>query len=453
MSNDNNNNNNNNTGSGEGQSQRSSRGSNREGRGRSAQATGRGSGTHARPTLNEQSRLVEMGTSQMRYLSTTDALHQGVREVQSIPGLSADAVWEVRYTYRGLQGLDSLVQSDDQSGPQPLSFPGMFTHQVQQQPQPQQQPQQLLQDLGGQALRRFLAQQLPRRVPAANPSSGSGFASTQPAKSRGGKRGGKKPSGGIGKGTPTPTPPGTSSPRRGCGNCGAIGHRVQQCCHPWADGFVHGCPQCNAADHHTEAACRVSWPTIPKAIFSMAVRRRANRPPLLAFRNWPEIYQAAIARDVRPLPEAVPWTPWFAQQILRRDPHFTDWPWRRFNCVLGSQADLPEDEISRRAVESAQSADSSQLEVLAGAMASVSVAEGGPWDGQQPLPSMPAHFPGVDVKVADSDDDAAVTGNTGHDFVAQGDGNGSGAVDRSLDEVVGGANADNVVVKLEKEID
>ncbi|XWW93190.1 hypothetical protein V2A60_001120 [Cordyceps javanica] len=249
MSNNNNNDDNNNNsrssgndnmGGGEGQNQRGGRGSNHGVRGRSigrayAQATGRGGGnaggqrgrgrvmaptnrgswsgigrgvghgsdggghgivhvpdTHARPPLNEQSRLVEVDTyqGQMPYLSTTDALHQRVRDIQSIPGVPRDAVWEVTYTYRGLQQLVPAVQIDAMEArqriirePQLLPMSGVST-------QLQQPQQQQLHDRGSQADRTFFRQQqqLPRRVPAANPSSGSGFAGTQPARPRGVRR-------------------------------------------------------------------------------------------------------------------------------------------------------------------------------------------------------------------------------------------------------------------------
>ncbi|OAA75405.1 Zinc finger, CCHC-type [Akanthomyces lecanii RCEF 1005] len=193
------------------------------------------------------------------------------------------------------------------------------------------------------------ARERPRPARDNTPASGRGVNSSTPTSGNSkGPRTGSKHYGGITKTKASvfaPAPAPARAPmQRGCGKCGRVGHTVSNCCLPWADGFVHGCPICNGSDHHTPEGCRSAWSTSPAKVFQRAVTWRANKPPLLAFRNWASSVQMRGGRLTTP----PPWTPYMVQALVAQGRSSSRMPWLHHNYLIENRSTLPVDaEVAR----------------------------------------------------------------------------------------------------------
>ncbi|KAJ4147805.1 hypothetical protein LMH87_002309 [Akanthomyces muscarius] len=288
----------------------------------------------------------------------------------------------------GFAPLQSLVQQQQQQQPPPERSANPFGT---------TQRGQVDETLAREASRawdeRQRGRERPRPARDNTPSSGRGINSSTPTSGNSkAPRAGSNHYGGITKtkaSAPAPTPAPARAPmQRGCGNCGHVGHTVSNCCHPWADGFVHGCPICNGSDHHTPEGCRSAWSTNPAKVFQRAVTWRANKPPLLAFRNWASSVQMRGGRLTTP----PPWTPYMVQALVAQGRSSSRMPWLHHNYLIDSRSTLPVDAEAARLL----SADA-RLGDLARMLSEVPVlAAGSPWDGRSALPPVPS-VPGLTV--------------------------------------------------------
>ncbi|OAA72198.1 hypothetical protein ISF_01271 [Cordyceps fumosorosea ARSEF 2679] len=151
------------------------------------------------------------------------------------------------------------------------------------------------------------------------------------------------------------------------------------CVHPWADGFVHGCPVCNSPDHWNAVDCSLIWSSKLGKNFSMAITKRANRPPPLAFKELG--HHPAFEQGIQPA-VSLPWTPYMAQRLAAEGRNM---PWIDFNYQMNNYRVLSTDPIS-----TAHGGTADGRATLGRVLEDAQVmTTGGPWDGTTALPPVP----------------------------------------------------------------